>query len=110
MNHRLMQIKQHIRELLNSKRGKYHRSKSPIEVEAVFGQLKSNNKFNRFTLKGLQMVEIEFGLMALAHNLRKLAKNKVKSALNDNFYPKKETEKRKMNGPKAKTHLYCLKF
>jgi hypothetical protein len=51
----------------------YHRSKRPIEPEAVFGQLKSNNKFNRFTLKGLPKVEIEFGLMVLAHNLRKLA-------------------------------------
>ena len=56
-----------------SETGLYHRSKRPIEPEAVFGQLKSNNKFNRFTLKGLPKVEIEFGLMVLAHNLRKLA-------------------------------------
>ncbi|MDD2200185.1 MAG: transposase, partial [Bacteroidales bacterium] len=34
--------------------------------------LKSNNKFNRFTLRGLEKVNIEFGLMAIAHNLRKL--------------------------------------
>ena len=56
-----------------SETGLYHRSKRPIEPEAVFGQLKSNKKFNRFTLKGLPKAEIEFGLMVMAHNLRKLA-------------------------------------
>lgn len=103
INHLLVQIKQHIRELRNSKRGKYHRSKRPVEVEAVFGQLKSNNKFTRFTLRGLEMVEIEFGLMALAHNLRKLAKNKMKSTSKDSFTPKKEFCKRKIIHPRSKS-------
>ena len=40
-------------------------------MEAVFGQMKSNNRFTRFTLKGFSKIEIEFGLMALGHNLRK---------------------------------------
>ncbi len=102
INHRLVHIKQNIRELLNSERGKYHRSKRPVEVEAVFGQLKSNNKFTRFTLKGLEMVEIEFGLMALAHNLRKLTKNKVKSTSKDSFTSKKLLHKQKIKQPKAK--------
>jgi hypothetical protein len=51
-----------------------HRSKRPIEVEAVFGQLKSYNKFSRFTLHKMDRVNIEFGLMSTSHNLRKLAK------------------------------------
>jgi hypothetical protein len=63
--------------------GLYHRSKRPIEPEAVFGQLKSNNKFNRFTLRGLNKVNIEFGLMAIAHNLRKLAAKTAFSSLID---------------------------
>jgi hypothetical protein len=74
VNHRLNALKQKARELLHSDQGLYHRSKRPVEVEAVFGQLKSNNKFNRVTLRSLSKVNIEFGLMALAHNLRKLAK------------------------------------
>lgn len=49
------------RDKLLSDEGLYHRSKRPIEPEAVFGQLKSNTKFNRFTLRGLSKVEIEFG-------------------------------------------------
>jgi hypothetical protein len=56
-----------------SEKGLEHRSKRPIEAEAVFGQLKSNNKFNRFTFKGLEMVELEFLLMALGHNFRKMS-------------------------------------
>ncbi|MDO4228471.1 MAG: transposase [Capnocytophaga sp.] len=49
--------------------GLEHRSKRPIEVEAVFGQMKSNN---RFTFRGLEKVEMEFLLMAIGHNFRKL--------------------------------------
>jgi len=73
INHRLKELKQKARELLTSDKGLMHRSKRAIEPEAVFGQLKSNNKFNRFTLRGLTKVNIEFGLMAIGHNLRKLA-------------------------------------
>jgi len=73
VNHRLNEFRAKARALLESDRGKYHRSKRPVEVEAVFGQMKSNNRFSRFSLRSLQKVDIEFGLMALAHNLRKLA-------------------------------------
>lgn len=73
VNHRLNALKVKARERLTSEQGKKHRSKRPVEVEAVFGQMKSNNRFTRFTLRGLEKVDIEFGLMALGHNLRKLA-------------------------------------
>ena len=74
VNHRLNKLKDKARERLLSEEGMYHRSKRPIEVEAVFGQMKSNNRFTRFTMKGLEKVAVEFGLMAIAHNLRKWAK------------------------------------
>ena len=89
VNYRLKELKEKAKELLNCELGLAHRSKRPIEVEAVFGQLKSNNKFTRFTLRGLKKVNLEFGLMAIAHNLRKLSKidqkqgnNILKSYLN----------------------------
>jgi hypothetical protein len=69
---RLRILKKKAREQLLSEQGLYHRSRRPIEPEAVFGQIKHNNKFTRFTLKGLKKVEIEFGLIAIAHNLRKI--------------------------------------
>src|SRR5690606_30260099 len=70
VNHRLNELKAKARERLTSETGKYHRSKRPIEVEAVFGQMKSNNRFNRFSMRGLEKVDMEFALMCIAHNLR----------------------------------------
>lgn len=72
LNHKLIKYRKKAKERLMSEKGLYHRSKRPIEPEAVFGQIKFNNKFNRFTLRGLEKVEVEFGLIALSHNLRKL--------------------------------------
>jgi transposase len=93
VNHRLNELKANARELLKSELGKAHRSKRPIEVEAVFGQLKSNNKFTRFTLRGLEKVDIEFGLMALGHNFRKMAKKALEKKQNA-----QETSKKSRNG------------
>jgi hypothetical protein len=53
-------------------------------VEAVFGQLKSNNKFNRF--KGSEKVILEASLMAIGHNLRKMATKDWKILLFYLFY------------------------
>ncbi|WP_250631289.1 transposase, partial [Rhodoflexus caldus] len=72
VNHRLNELRAQARTLLNSPEGKAHRSKHPIEVEAVFGQLKRNNGFTRFSMRGLEKVRLEFLLMALGHNLRKM--------------------------------------
>jgi transposase len=82
INHRLAQLKAQAKERLLSDKGLYHRSKRPVEVEAVFGHLKSNNKFNRFTMRGLDKVDIEFALMAAAHNLRKWTKMRKNTSLN----------------------------
>jgi len=41
-------------------------------VEPVFGNIKHNLGFRRFSLRGLSQVRGEFTLMALAHNLNKL--------------------------------------
>lgn len=86
VNHRLNELKAKARKLLTSEKGLTHRSKRPIEVEAVFAQMKSNNRFNRFTLRGLEKVDVEFGLMALAHNLRKLAAKALEESRNSLFY------------------------
>lgn len=72
VNHRLNELRAQAGKLLHSPEGKAHRSKRPIEVEAVFGQLKRNNGFTRFTMRGLEKVSLEFLLMALGHNLRKM--------------------------------------
>jgi transposase len=81
VNHRLNALKDKARTLLRSEKGKEHRSKRPIEVEAAFGQLKSNNQFNRFTFAGMEKVTLEALLMALGHNFRKMAAKAQKSLL-----------------------------
>jgi Transposase DDE domain len=86
VNHRLNELKDKARALLLSPQGIEKRSKRPVEVEAVFGQLKSNNKFNRFTLRGLEKVNVEFGLMALGHNFRKWARLLTEKWKNDSVF------------------------
>lgn len=70
-NHNLERHKERTRELLLSEIGIQRRKQRSADVEPVFAHLKHNNGFRRFSLKGLQKVELEFGLMALGHNLRK---------------------------------------
>lgn len=73
VNHTLKAFKHKIKEKLLSEEGIKLRKNRAIEPEAVFGQLKSNNRFNRFKLRTLPKVNVEFGLAAIAHNLRKMA-------------------------------------
>jgi transposase len=70
---RLVNYKEVIKQRLNSEKGKEYRSRRPIEPEAVFGNIKNNQGFRRFMLRGLEKVEIEAGLLSIAHNLAKLA-------------------------------------
>jgi hypothetical protein len=73
VNHRLNQYKQQAKENLLSQEGIYHRKRRPADVEPVFANLKNNKNFKRFMLRGKKKVEIEVGLLALAHNLKKMA-------------------------------------
>ena len=57
-----------------SEKGLMHRGRRPIEPEAVFGDIKHNHGFKRFRLRSKDKVKVEFGLVALAHNLRKYFK------------------------------------
>jgi transposase len=70
-SHRLNELKTLARERLLSEKGLEHRSKRPVDVEPVFGILKHNKKFRQFMLRGIDKVNIEFGLLAIAHNIKK---------------------------------------
>lgn len=60
-------------QLLNSEEGIEKRKKRCYDVEPVFGNIKNNHKFKRFMLRGKDKVEIEWGLLAIAQNIRKKA-------------------------------------
>jgi len=72
-NKKLNQFKEQARSNLDSEYGMTLRQRRGYEVETFFGDLRQNGKFNRFSLRGLRNVEHEFGLLAIAYNLRKIA-------------------------------------
>ena len=74
VNHKADEYRAKAKARLTSEEGLYHRSMRPIEPEAVFGDIKYDHGFKRFRLKGMAKVSVEFGLVALAHNLRKYAR------------------------------------
>jgi len=71
VNHQLRLLKAKARALLLSEEGIKHRKKRPYDVEPVFGNIKYNKGFKRFMLTGCDKVEIEAGLLSIAHNLKK---------------------------------------
>ena len=66
-------LKQKAQKRLKTKRGIQKRKQRCFDTEPVFAQIKHNHQFKRFLLRGLDKVSVEFGLLALAHNLRKKA-------------------------------------
>ncbi len=72
INKRLDELKLRAKEQLKSEIGVKLRKLRCVEVEPVFGHIKSNRKFNRFMLRGIDKVSLEWGILSLAHNCRKL--------------------------------------
>ena len=75
VNHNLNGHKRKAREMLTFGEGLRHRSRRPIEPEAVFGQIKFDWHYRRFRHKGKDKVYMDFAILAMAHNLRKLMRN-----------------------------------
>ena len=73
VNHKAQHLKEQARQRLKTEKGIYYRKKRPVDVESVFGNIKKNKHFKRFLLKGLDKTEIEWGLLCIAHNLKKFA-------------------------------------
>jgi transposase len=74
VNHNLNRHKEKVRKRLTSEEGLYHRSRRPIEPEAVFGQTKANKQYNRFRHFGEDKVKMDFAIFAVAFNLGKFAR------------------------------------
>lgn len=72
-NPKLEQYKQKAIQRLISEKGLAHRKQRAIDVEPTFAAIKHNRNFKRFMTKGLKNVELEMGLIAIAHNLAKKA-------------------------------------
>jgi len=83
VNHRLVEYKRKAKEGLNSEEGLVHRSKRPIEPEAVFGQMKYNMAYRRFRHIGIDKVTMDFTFFAIAFNIKKMCAKITKQATKD---------------------------
>ena len=87
VSHRLIAYRQRARENLNSEKGLEHRSRRPVEPEAVFGQMKNNMHYKRFRHFGKDKVTMDFAFFAIAFNIKKMASKMAKSARNGGNTP-----------------------
>ena len=71
VNHNLNRLKQQADKRLKSPRGIKKRKQRCYDTEPVFANIKHNHHFKRFMLRGIEKVNVETGLLAIAHNLRK---------------------------------------
>lgn len=73
-NKNLWKFKNKARKNLLSEKGLQMRSNRAEYSERVFAQIKWNMGFKRFLLRGLEKVDLEFGLLSIAFNIKKMAK------------------------------------
>ena len=73
-NYNLIRLKAKAKQKLLSTEGVAHRKQRCWDIEAIFGNIKHNMNFKRFMLRGIDKVNTEIGLIAMAHNLNKLVK------------------------------------
>lgn len=78
INERFEQQKEYVRTKLSEEdAGKIYRDRK-MDVEPVFGSLKANLCFTRFTVRGTDNVRNEIGIALMAVNMRKLACRSLK--------------------------------
>lgn len=73
VNHKGWKLRNQAHDRLKSEQGVLYRKKRAADVEPVFANIKHNKNFKRFLLKGMDKTEIEWGLLCIAHNLKKIA-------------------------------------
>ena len=66
--------KKQVKENLSSELGMSLSKERSVAAETPFGDIKHNMGYRRFRLRGLEKVHIEWGLVSIAHNLRKVSK------------------------------------
>jgi len=75
VNEKWEQQKEYVRAKLSEEKTSSIYRKRKIDVEPVFGFLKANLRFTRFSVRGKSKVENEMGLALMAVNLRKYTAN-----------------------------------
>ena len=76
-NKKLWQLKQEAKRNLMSKKGIEMRAKRAEYSEGIFGQIKWNMSFKRFLLRGLENVDLEWGILCFALNIKRMNKKDI---------------------------------
>jgi transposase len=87
------QYKEIARQNLESTKGQEMRSQRGVDVEPVFGDIKYNMHHRRFLLRTMPKVFVEYGLLAMSHNLRKISC--LLTGVWDNYYAQRRAKKPK---------------
>ena len=66
--------KQQVRQNLQTDKGIRLRKQRGVDVETPFANIKHNMNYHRFRLRGIDNVNMEWGLLSMAHNLRKASR------------------------------------
>jgi len=73
INRKLEYYKIIMRKNLTSEKGIELRKQRNVDVEPVFGDIKWNQGYARFRLRGKGKVNVEMGLLSISHNIKKLS-------------------------------------
>jgi len=68
----LLRLKKKAKQILEDDHYKDLRKQRSVEVETVFGQIKGNQGYKRFLLRGTAKVLTEWGLLSLGYNLKQI--------------------------------------
>jgi ABC-2 type transport system ATP-binding protein/transposase len=71
-NERRLGLKRKARRVLKGERYIELRKQRSVEVETVFGQIKGNQGYRRFLLRGTAKASTEWGLLVLGCNLKQI--------------------------------------
>ncbi|MDR2941660.1 MAG: transposase [Treponema sp.] len=71
-NEQRLRLKRKAHRVLENEYYKPLRKRCSVEVETVFGQIKGNQGYRRFLLRGTAKVSTEWGLLALGYNLKQI--------------------------------------
>jgi transposase len=78
VNEKLERYKALIRKNLRTEKGDKLKRRRGQEVESCFGDLKMNQGFRRFGLRGKEKVKTEAGILMISHNIRKIYLRNIK--------------------------------
>lgn len=93
VSEKLETYKEQARTLLASEQGKAKRKQRSVDVETPFGDMKYNRGHKRFYLRSIEKVQVEFSLLAMAHNFRKI--HCQKSGIWKDYYAQRAAKKLK---------------